>query len=97
MSSVRAQSKRGLREVLEAGVAFEEMRAAQETGVVYDVLGSHGEQFGLCVRTRTGHVYVKPDQLLGVPVVSPMVVRPHANTACLVAALATAVREELSR
>ena len=97
MSAGQRPGKRGLREVLEVGVARDEMRAARETGVVFDVVASHGERFGQCIRTQDGrHVYVEPRQLTGVDVVPPMVVRAQANTACLVAALSDALRDALS-
>jgi len=98
MSLPRPSGKRGLREVLQAGVTHEETRDAEATGVLYDVCTSAGELFGQCITSRDGrHVYVKPSQLWGVEVVLPMAVRPHPNTACLAAALTQTLCSELSR
>jgi hypothetical protein len=90
--------KRGLREVLEVGFTHEQARKERERGVLFDVTSSNGERFGLCVRATDGkHVYVEPQQLSGVEVMQPMVVRTHANNAFLRVALGSALRAELSR
>lgn len=98
MSQPRTKSKRGLREVLEAGVARDELRAASSTGVLFDVCSSNGELFGSAIRLCDGrHVYVEPQQLLGVDVVAPMVVTTHANVQRLAATLTSVLCIELNR
>ena len=98
MSFPRPLGKRCLREVLQAGVTHDETRAVEATGVLYDVCSSSGEPFGQCITSRDGrHVYVRPLQLWGVEVFSPMSVQSHPNTAYLAAALTQTLCSELSR
>lgn len=89
-------AKHGLHDVLAAGVLHECAQAQRRCGVLFDVASSDGEPFGLCVRIEDGrHLYVEPEQLQGVVVGFPMLIREHANTAALVAALSSALRNEL--
>lgn len=92
----RSASKHGLHKVLAAGVLHEYAQAQRNCGVLFDVVSSNGEPFGLCVRIEDGrHLYVEPKQLEGVVVSVPMLIRPHANRTALMEALSSGLRHEL--
>ena len=98
MSCQRLRGKRGLREVLEAGLARDEEKTAKLVTVVFDVLTSTGDRFGLAMHDRFGKpIYINPTQLQGVEVVFPMTLRPTPNPRCLAAALSVAMQGELCR
>lgn len=98
MNSQRLRGKRGLREVLEAGLAREEEKQAKLVTVVFDVLSSSGDRFGLAMHDRFGKpIYVDPTALQGVEVVFPMTLRATPNPRCLAAALSVAIKGELCR
>ena len=98
MSHPRPGAKRGLREVLEAGVARDETRAAKLVTVVFDVNSSTGEHIGLAMHARDGRpVYVDPPALKGVEVMYPMVIESTPNARCLAASLSRVLQTELSR
>ena len=98
MNPTRTSGKRGLREVLEAGVAQGETQSAKLVPVVFDVHSSTGEHIGLAMHARDGRpVYVDPAPLQGVEVMHPMVIQSTPNPRCLAAALGRALQTELSR
>lgn len=98
MSSQKSSCKRGLKEVLEAGVVWEEAQSAKLVTVVFDVYSSTGERMGLAMHARNGRpIYVDPPALQGVEVVHPMTIHTTPNSRCLAAALSVALQSELSR
>ena len=96
MSGVQRHAKRGVEHLQECAPEVNSRQLAMDTGVVFEVVGSRGEVFGLCVRTPDDdYAYVEPRTLTGMRVRMPMVVRQKANTPCLVASLRSALKEQL--
>ena len=96
--SERAQGKRPLCQVLEAGMAREDLMRAAKSPIVYNVVDSSGDFFGLCVRAPSGnHVYVDPEPLVGVAVAHPFRVNGTVNTQHLTQVLGDGLCAELCR
>ena len=96
--NAKASGKRPLHQVLERPIATEELRNAAASAIIYDVVDSRGHLFGYCVQASSGvHVYVEPEQLLGVEVNRPMAVSRTANTIRLANVLGSQLTVELGR
>lgn len=96
--SRRAVTKRPLCQVLEAGLARDELVRATKSAVLYNVVDSRGDYFGLCVLAPSGlHVYVEPGAMLGLEVMRPMRVHRTANTMRLANVLGGALLTELGK
>jgi len=98
MSRPRPTVKRGLREVLEAGVAQDAAQNSRAVTTVFDVHTSSGDKIGMAIHAPDGRpVYVTPPQLEGVEVCHPMILKSTPNPRCLATALGVSVKGELSR
>ncbi len=98
MSRSRPAVKRGLREVLEAGLAQDAAQSSRAVTTVFDVHTSSGDKFGMAVHAPDGRpVYVTPPQLEGVEVCQPMILKSTPNSRCLATALSVSVKGELSK
>lgn len=97
MNSQRRTCKRSLKEVLGTGV-LEGVQHPKLVTVVFDVLSTTGDRFGLAMHDMHGRpIYVDPVALQGVEVVYPMKLCATPNSRCLAASMSVALAGELSR
>ena len=96
--SWRSSAKRPLLQATARPIEKRELQAAAASAIVYDVVDCRGDLFGYCVQAPSGvHVYVEPEQLLGVEVNRPMAVSRTANTIRLATVLGSQLTIELGR
>jgi len=96
--SFRSNAKRPLLQATARPIETRDLQAAAASAIVYDVVDYRGGLFGFCVQASSGvHVYVEPEQLLGVEVNRPMAVSRTANTIRLATVLGSQLTIELGR